>query len=79
MDDNDRENLAFLLNASPDVLQDWYNTVDEDDHEYASELLAKYSEELSLKTRFYAVEEVDLTNLTPDAEQYLKRFSIGKK
>jgi len=48
MDAHDRSNLEFLLNASPEVLLDWYNTVDVDDHEYASELLAMYGEELKL-------------------------------
>jgi hypothetical protein len=79
MDDYDRENLFFLLNASEEVLRDWYENVSQDDHEYASEILARYGEELEIKKRFYAVEEVDLTNLTPDAEVYLKKFSLGNK
>ena len=79
MDDYDRENLFFLLNASEEVLRDWYNNVGPDDHDYASELLAEYSKELELKTMFYLVEEVDLSNLTQDAESYLKKFSLGNK
>jgi hypothetical protein len=78
MNNYDRENLKFLLNVSPETLFDWYNNVSEDDHIYASELINQYSEELKIKKRFYDVEEVDITNLTPDAEQYLKRFSIKK-
>lgn len=47
MNAHDRKNLEFLLNASPEVIRDWYLNVDADDHEYASELLQAYSEELS--------------------------------
>lgn len=46
MNDHDKENLNFLLTASPEVLKDWYDSVEEDDHMYAQELLAMYSEEI---------------------------------
>ena len=39
MKKRDRKNLEFLLNADRDTLRDWYESVDEDDHEYAMELL----------------------------------------
>lgn len=39
MDEHDRKNLEFLLNAEPDVLADWYSQMSEDDHQYAMELL----------------------------------------
>lgn len=78
MNEHDRENLQFLLNADEETLQDWYSKVDEDDHEYASEIMTMYSEELAMKSRFYAVEEVDLTGLTPDANAYLAKFSLRK-
>lgn len=39
MNKHDRKNLEFLLNADRDTLRDWYDSVDEDDHEYAMELL----------------------------------------
>jgi hypothetical protein len=73
MNDHDRSNLQFLLNASEDVLKDWYDSVDEDDHEYASELLARYGEELKLRTTFITCETVDSID---DAQQYLKKFSL---
>lgn len=79
MNDYDWENLQFLLNASEDTLRDWYSSVSADDIQYASELLAQHSEELAIKSKFYATEEVDLTNFTPDASEYLKKFTIGKK
>lgn len=78
MTDYDRKNLKFLLSCDPATLLDWYNTVDEEDHEYASELLTQYSEELKLREKFSLVEAVNLDNLVPDAQQYLKKFSIKK-
>lgn len=78
MNEYDRENLQFLLNASEEVLQDWYNKVDVDDHEYASELLAMYSEELSIKSSIYDVEKL-VVDITPDADEYIKKFRLGKK
>ena len=47
MNQHDKDNLNFLLSASPEVLLDWYNSVEEDDHIYASELLAAYQEEVN--------------------------------
>lgn len=47
MNQHDKENLHFLLSASPEVLKDWYESVEEDDHIYASELLAAYKLELA--------------------------------
>jgi hypothetical protein len=73
MDDYDRQNLNFLLNITPEVLQDWYDLMDEDDHEYASELLAAYKEELDLKRTFYEIEEINLES-TSDAAEYLSKF-----
>lgn len=46
---HDWDNLQFLLNASEEVLCDWYEKMDKDDHEYASDLLSLYSQELEVK------------------------------
>ena len=46
MNDHDRQNLNFLLTASPEVIADWYTKVDEDDIAYAQELLAMAAQEL---------------------------------
>lgn len=42
----DRDNLEFLMAATPEVLEDWYNQMDDDDIEYAFELLDAYQVEL---------------------------------
>ena len=46
MKKHDRDNLEFLLAATPEVLEDWYNQMDDDDIEYAFELLDAYQVEL---------------------------------
>jgi len=46
MNQHDKDNLNFLLSSSEEVLKDWYNSVEEDDHIYAQELLQAYSLEL---------------------------------
>lgn len=46
MNERDYDNLMFLLNSSPEVLKDWYEKVDDDDIDYAMELLNAYKLEL---------------------------------
>lgn len=65
MDENDRMNLEFLLNANEDTLKQWYLIVDEDDHKYASSLLTIASWEM-----------IDLCDDTNIAEQYLKKYRL---
>lgn len=47
MNKHDRDNLDFLLNASPAVIEDWYMQMSDDDIEYAFELLEAYAQELA--------------------------------
>lgn len=74
MNDYDRENLTFLLTSTPEELREWYNTVDENDHEYASELMLRYSEELAVHA---ALNEDEVMN-NNDAIEYLKKFLVKK-
>ena len=53
MNEHDRSNLEFLLNASPDVIKDWESKMPADDIAYAQELLNMYS--LELKERALAL------------------------
>lgn len=46
MNEHDRQNLNFLLNASPKVIAEWMSVVDQDDIDYAHELLAMAALEL---------------------------------
>lgn len=43
MNPHDLDNLRFLLSANKQQLQQWYNTVSNDDLRYANELLDRYS------------------------------------
>lgn len=43
MNQHDLDNLRFLLSANKQQLQQWYNTVSNDDLRYANELLDRYS------------------------------------
>jgi hypothetical protein len=46
MNEHDRQNLNFLLTASPAVIAEWMSVVDQDDVDYAHELLAMAALEL---------------------------------
>jgi len=73
MNDHDRGNLRFLLTADQSVMQEWYNQVDQDDIDYALELLQMASAELTVKEMelLEASETLDLTQ----AQAVLSRFT----
>lgn len=68
MDENDRMNLQFLLDASEEILKHWYQAVDDDDRKYASSLLTVASWEMT-----------DLCNDTEIAEHYLRKYMLCGK
>lgn len=76
MNERDQLNLQFLLTVSAATLQDWYDHVDEDDHNYATELLAAHAKFLSDRaaelTTEYALET--LGDHFPEASAILTRF-----
>jgi hypothetical protein len=72
MSDEDRDNLNFLLNVSPEVFEDWFDQADEDDVDYALELLAKRKTELNLKE----LEFSDSVKDTTEANQVLRKFML---
>jgi len=43
LDDNDFQNLEFLLTASAEGYREWQAQADDDDLEYATELLIEYN------------------------------------
>lgn len=73
MNDWDRQNLEFLLNASPEVLKDWYDKMDADDHEYASELLDMYDKELKLKVALLKDEVTDIAEASRILQNLYKK------
>lgn len=74
MNDWDRDNLNFLLNASKETLEEWHFYADEDDYRYALELLNEARNELALRELELidseAVEDVS------DAQAVLARFTL---
>ncbi len=46
LSEHDADNLMFLLKSDNEVLCDWYEQMDSDDHKYAEELLAIFKEAL---------------------------------
>ena len=61
MNQRDIENLEFLRNLTPSALEAWFNQADEDDREYAAELLEAWEQELDqLLMESAAVIEVNI-------------------
>ena len=72
MNDHDRENYNFMLNADTVTLREWYGSLSEDDVAYAHELLMQGQVELDMRI----VELCDnVTDLT-EANSVLARFRI---
>jgi hypothetical protein len=75
--DWDRDNLNFLLNSSPEAMAEWEAWADEDDREYAQELLDAYAEELRLEAEDLLIEAtMSLMFEYPDAKRVID--SIAK-
>ena len=49
MNDWDRDNFNFLMNASKETLEEWHFYADADDYKYALELLQTARTELAMK------------------------------
>jgi hypothetical protein len=56
MNKHDRDNLNFLLTIDEATFKDWYDQMEENDHEYAQELLNMYSLELKERSLELLVE-----------------------
>lgn len=67
MNDEDLENLAFLLLTPSEELKHWYASIDADDLDYARSLLEIAQDYFSDDAR-----EIDTTQ----AQQFLKRFML---
>lgn len=72
MNQHDRDNLRFLLTASPETLKDWYDKVDYEDHIYALELIKTYSAELMVEELESSDDVEDLT----EANKILAKFLL---
>jgi len=70
MNSRDKNNLKFLLNASPEILFEWYLQSSADDRAYAEELLTQASVALTMQH----LESLDNIDHTDIASNYLKKF-----
>jgi hypothetical protein len=79
MNEHDRANLNFLLNASPEVLKDWESKMPTDDLEYAQELLNLYALELRERSAELLIEaKLAQMDEYPDALRVIKQ-AVDKK
>lgn len=72
MNNYDRSNIDFLLSIDKDTLKDWYDKMDSDDVEYASEIMAQYSLELEVKSALLNDNVTDMS----EANIILKQFRL---
>ena len=74
MNNWDRDNLNFLMNASKETLEEWHFYADADDYKYALELLQAARTELAMQELALvddqAVEDLD------QAQAVLARFRL---
>lgn len=79
MDENDMDNLRFLLNASEATIKEWYITVSDDDHQYASELLEWYAGELRNQSADLLTDSRLASEPWTESSNLLKKFRLNKE
>jgi hypothetical protein len=62
----DYSNLQYILNKTPDELQEWWNSLDDEDQSYAMEIIIEYRKMLDEPI----VEDLSL------AKDLLKQFML---
>jgi hypothetical protein len=60
----DRDNLRFLLNTDENEFHDWFEQADDDDIEYANELMAQHREWLKGEVIRVSYEHMDMIPVT---------------
>jgi hypothetical protein len=77
MNEWDRNNLEFLLNADEATIKDWQSKVSADDIDYAHELLALYSLELREQAIELRIEaELSIMSNYPDASRVIDKIRV---
>jgi len=75
MNDYDRNNLEFLLNADDATIEDWHSKVSADDIDYAYELLDMFSKELKERAIALKVEaEMELAGNYHEANMVIDKI-----
>lgn len=73
MNDWDRDNLEFFLTVDTDTFRAWYTQATPADKDYASALMAQYSEELDVRMSMTEDEVDDLST----ANKALQKFRLN--
>lgn len=73
MDKHDLENLKFILTRKPSELVEWWDTLSDDDRNYAIELVQSYRKQLE---KLVSYDDVD--GDTTLVKNYLKKFQLPK-
>lgn len=68
-------NILFILNRSQEELEEWWNSMDQEDQEYAMWIIKAYREELIRMEDTYNDFPVTDTDLSL-AKEYLKKFQL---
>lgn len=78
MNDRDLDNLQFLLTITPTQLAAWYDDIvargDQDDIEYAMELI--YAARNELELQLLEIHDTEAEEDCTQAAEYLKRFQL---
>lgn len=69
MTEHDRQNLNFLMTVSEAGFKHWYDQADEDDIQYAFELIQQYRSEL---------EEIEIENKLDNSDFSEVKSILGK-
>jgi hypothetical protein len=77
MNDWDRDNLNFLMKATPATLKEWFEQATEDNIAYAQDLLDRYSQELDELTLSNNINKrLERTERYPEAQTVLAKFRL---
>lgn len=62
MNQRDKNNLEFIMNLSESQIKTWWNSISEDDRDYALELINNHRKELAARSINYAI-DLEIVNL----------------
>lgn len=73
MGDHDYNNLKVILSKNPHELYVWWNTLSDDDKDYAMELINVYHNSIK-EYQFQVLDEIEDYSL---AKEVLKKFTLN--
>lgn len=76
MNDKDMNNILFILNRSQEELEQWWDSMDTEDQEYAMRIIKAYREELDRMEKEYEFAYTDSEEDLSLARNYLRKFQL---